>query len=366
MSNSGKGRALPHIYRLDGYTPGKQPRESGWIKLNTNESPYPPSPKVREAIINALNGEKSILQLYPDPRSSSLRNAIAQYHRLSNKCVIAGNGSDDILNLLIRTYCNKKNLAATTNPNYSLYPVLTAIQNSQTLHIPMTREMKIDVNEIAAIDAKIILMSSPNAPTGVSISNDTIAKILKKINGILVIDEAYAPFADHNAVSLLADYPNLIITRTLSKAHGLAGLRVGYALAAPEIIELMDRVRESYNLDRLAQIGAEASILDDNYNQDIIAYIKASRGTFLQNLSNRGWFTYPSQSNFVFTEPKNKSGHTGPEVAISLLEFLEKKKILIRYFSNDPLTSSFLRISIGLNKEMQLLNEAIDEWTARA
>ena len=354
--------ALPHIEALVPYTPGQQPEGDGWIKLNTNENPYPPSPRVAEAI----RAELPRLPLYPNPVSRALREAIADFHGLESQQVLIGNGSDDVLNLLIRSFCDPNASAGMLEPGYSLYPVLADIQNAPLIKIDGNRDMILDPESITACGAAVFFLTSPNAPTGVGYSRRQIAEILDRYEGLLVVDEAYAAFAQEDAVPLLGNYPNLVITRTFSKSHGLAGLRVGYALAAPKVIQIIDRVRDSYNVNRLSQAGALAAFVDTGYYENVIERIKNTREEFLQKLKKIDWFTYPSQANFLFTEPCQPGGRTGAEAARDLFEFLQDRKILVRYFGGSSLTAGFLRISVGTDEQMNLLLAAIDQWRNRA
>lgn len=345
---------------LHPYTPGLQPKGEGWVKLNTNENPYPPSPRVEEAI-RAEAGVR--LRLYPDPGSRRLREAIGKHHGLNAAQVCAGNGSDDLLNLLVRCFCDSSHPAGFCVPSYSLYPVLLAIQNGQCKTIPFDRSMELDVDRAAGCGATILFLTSPNAPTGVGFSNETISRLARSFPGLLVVDEAYADFAEENAAALLGTHPNLCVVRTFSKSYALAGARVGYLLGSPELVALVDRVRDSYNVNRLSQAAALAAIGDQDYFQAIVGKIKYTRDFYLRQFrEERGWFTYPSQANFLFTEPKDSRGGTGPEVAGALYEFLSERKILVRYFPSDGLTSSFLRISVGNETEMLALSDTIDLW----
>jgi histidinol-phosphate aminotransferase len=240
-----------------------------------------------------------------------------------------------------------------------------AINDGTTSVIEFDRSMKLPVEKIAASGARAFFLTSPNAPTGVAFSNCELAAVLDKFPGVLVVDEAYAPFAKENAVPLLERYPNLVITRTLSKAHALAGLRVGYALASAEIIELLDRVRDSYNVNRLSQAGALAALSDTGYYDAIIGKIIYTRDYWVADWAVRlGWFIYPTQTNFIFAEPKNSKGETGPAVAKSLYEFFLSRKILVRAFPSHALTAPFLRISVGSDDEMFAVNTAIEAWLA--
>jgi histidinol-phosphate aminotransferase len=369
---------LPHIAQLHAYTPGLQPTEPGWVKLNTNECPYAPSPRVAEAIRQELASDGASLRLYPNPKSSPLRVAVAKLHghglREENVCI--GNGSDDILNLLVRAYGAGAPRSAAdaangaigfTLPSYSLYPVLVAIQDGRAQTLAFDRTMQLPLAQIAASPASAFFLTSPNAPTGVGFARDELEQAVKSFRGLFVIDEAYAPFARQDAVPLLAKYPNLVITRTLSKAYALAGIRVGYALAQPEVIDVLDRVRDSYNINRLSQAAALAALNDADYYTGVITKVKETRDHYLEEWRDqRGWFTYRSQANFIFTEPKNARGETGPAVAKSAYDFLYAHKVLVRYFPSHPLTASFLRISVGTDDEMLVLDEKLHTWLKHA
>ena len=360
--------ALPHIAKLHAYTPGLQPNQPGWIKLNTNESPYPPSPRVAEALQREIGAGAASLRFYPDPRSSRLRAAVAQLHArdlatLREDHVCIGNGSDDILNLLVRAFCTPHAPAGFTLPSYSLYPVLVAIQDGSASVIEFDRSMRLPVDRIAASNARAFFLTSPNAPTGIAFANIDLEHVLASFRGLLVVDEAYAPFARQNAIPLLARHPNLVVVRTLSKAYALAGIRVGYALAHPDIIDLLDRVRDSYNVNRLSQVAAIAALGDQPYYYDLVTKVQGTRDWSVADYGiRRGWFTYPSQANFIFTEPRNGSGESGPEVAKSAYTFLYSQRVLVRHFPSQALTASFLRISVGTDAEMRVLNEALDAW----
>lgn len=350
--------ALPHIGGLEAYVPGEQPGNNEWIKLNTNENPYPPSPVVGEAI----QRESETVRLYPNPKSAPLREAIADKFGLQAAQVIVGNGSDDILNLLTRCFCGRGRAAGTTRPSYSLYPALCGIQDGDLIQIPFARDMELPVDEIAASGANIFFLTSPNTPTGVGFSTERIAEALESFSGLLVVDEAYADFANVNAVPLLARYSNLVITRSFSKSYGLAGMRVGYGLASEEVIDLLDRVRDSYNVNSLSQAAALAALGDWQYYRGVIFQIVETRDNYIGELREMDWFTYPSQANFLFTEPRDGNGRSGAEIARGLVEFLKERKILVRYFGGDTLTDSFVRISIGTEEQMKTFMETIESW----
>jgi histidinol-phosphate aminotransferase len=197
----------------------------------------------------------------------------------------------------------------------------------------------------------------------VGFSNADLERVLQSYAGILVVDEAYAPFAEENAIPLLSRHRNLVVVRTLSKAYALAGIRVGYALAHADIIGLLDRVRDSYNVNRLSQVAALAALGDDAYYGAVITKVKATRDHAIDEFTRRrGWFTYPSQSNFIFTEPRNAGGQSGAAVAKSAYEFLFARKVLVRHFPSHALTAPFLRISVGTDAEMRVLSDILDAW----
>ena len=355
--------ALPHVAQLHAYTPGLQPTEPGWVKLNTNECPYPPSPRVAEAVRREIGADGASLRLYPNPKSAPLRAAVAAHHGLPEDNVCIGNGSDDILNLIVRTFGAQEAAVGFTFPSYSLYPVLVGIQDGRSETIEFDRSMQLPIDRIANSKAQVFFLTSPNAPTGVGFSNTEIERILGSYRGIFVVDEAYVPFARENAVSLLARFPRLVVVRTFSKAYALAGIRVGYALAHPEIIDLLDRVRDSYNVSRLSQAAALAALEDDAYHQAMVAKVIATRDANLARFTEeRGWFTYPSQANFIFTEPRSGGGQSGPAVAKAAYDFLCSRKVLVRHFPSHALTASFLRISVGTDGEMLTLNDTLDAW----
>jgi histidinol-phosphate aminotransferase len=285
---------VPWVKALTGYVPGEQPQGEGWVKLNTNENPYPASPKVLEAIQEKV----SSLRLYPEPQSQKLRAGISQKFGLKTSNVIVGNGSDNILDMITRSFVGKGQ-AGHTVPSYSLYPVVVGLTGGSLFDIPFEASMELPVEAIVKADASVFFLTNPNAPTGVCFSLESIESVLKKIKGLLVVDEAYVDFGGQSASVLLGKYDNLIVVQTFSKSRSLAGLRVGFALASETIISILDRVRDAYNVDSLAQVGALAALEDEdtflNNTQEIIK-TRANSEASLQNLN---WFTYPSSANFL-------------------------------------------------------------------
>ena len=352
----------PHLVEAEAYTPGRQPTGEGWIKLNTNEAPYPPSPTVLPAIEEAARR----LPLYPNPTSQPLREAIAGHHGLDPSQVIVGNGSDDILNLLARTFAGSGHLAAQAEPSYSLYPVLTLLSGGRMSAVPIPGDFTLPVDRLVATGGTILFITCPNAPLGIRFPNTELAELADRFDGVLVIDEAYAEFASGNALELLRAHPRVVITRTFSKAYALAGLRVGYGLASAGVIDYLDRVRDSYNVNRLSQAGALAAIKDTGYYREAIRGVVSTRDRVRDELQQLGWSVYPSETNFLMAAPVDGEGRSGSGLAASLFQYLEARRILVRYFPKHPLTEQHLRISIGSPSQMDRLIEEIRIWQKSA
>lgn len=350
--------ARPSVLGLDPYVPGEQINDSGWIKLNTNECPYPPSPLVMEACQAQLDR----LPLYPDPPARRLRERIARHWKLAPEQVIAGNGSDDILNLLIRVFSGEGRTAGAMNPSYSLYPVLAEANDSPWRNVSFESPFRLPLDRIVSSGCNLFFLTCPHAPSGVAFPMAEIDELAGRFEGLLVIDEAYGDFAASSATRLLEKHPNLFVTRSFSKSFGLAGLRVGYGLGSSAAVELLDRVRDSYNLDRVAQAAATAALDDWGYFEATIGKSTYVRDFYRNEFEGIGWKVYPSQANFLFLEPKDSSGATGAEVARSLFAWLKENKILVRYFGKHALTRDFLRISIGDEDQMMILWEVITKW----
>ena len=365
MTRAPAGRlALAHVSKLHAYTPGLQPSGPGWIKLNTNECPYPPSPRVAEAIERELGADGAALRLYPDPRSSALRSAVAKMHCVDASYVCIGNGSDDILNLLVRCFCGPGAAAAFTLPSYSLYPGAGwhpgrrgCADPPRPVHAPACRaDRRLRSEGALPYLAKRADGSGFSQLGHCRDSRRHSGGSLSSTRRMLLL-----PVRMRRASS--ARHPNLVIVRTLSKAYALAGIRVGYALADPEVIGLLDRVRDSYNVSRLSQAAALAALGDRDYYAGVVGKVKATRDYYLDGWSRkRGWFTFPSEANFICTEPRDGRGLSGLAVAKAAYDFLFSRKVLVRHFPSDALTASFLRISVGTDDEMLVLDDTLDAW----
>ncbi len=338
----------PEIGALTGYTPGEQPRIPGLIKLNTNENPYPPSPRVAEAL-KAFN--PADLRRYPAPASDELRSAIAAFHGVGTDRVIIGNGSDDLLTMIFRAFTDPQRPAAAPEPSYSLYPVLAAMQGAPFIRIPLQGErfeLPSDFSARAAA-ANLLLIVRPNAPTGNSFPLNTIREICREFDGMVVIDEAYADFADDNAMALAAELDNVVVTRTFSKSYSLAGLRLGYAVSSPAAIEAMMKLKDSYNVDRLTQTLGLAAFRDRDHLRQTCAAIRTQRDRLRSELLKLGFQAPESQSNFVFAAPPDGDGER-------YFRGLRSEAVLVRYFPG-PVTGRYVRITVGTPDEMDRLLE---------
>ncbi|HBM17391.1 MAG TPA: histidinol-phosphate transaminase [Lentisphaeria bacterium] len=348
-----------NIRDIDGYTPGEQPREKNLIKLNTNENPYPPSPKAME-FLKGFNSEK--LRLYPDPMADNLRKTIAELHGFHIDNIIAGNGSDDILNIAIRTFLNEDEKIVCFDPSYSLYPILARLQNANTHSIDLSEDFSLPENFLTSgLDKlseqrklKLFLIANPNAPTGNAFLIKDIEVICSKFKGIVLVDEAYADFAEDNAMRLLEKFDNLIISRTLSKSYSMAGVRLGWAVSNKSIIREMIKVKDSYNVNMISQFLAIEALKDRQYFAETVSRIKKARSILVHELVKLDFKIIPSQANFLFVSPPEGNGN-------DLFLFLRTKNIIVRYFPA-PKTKAFIRITIGREEDMQELLNCCREY----
>lgn len=357
------------VQKLDPYVPGEQPKDRDVIKLNTNENPYPPSPGVIDAIRSAAGSK---LQLYPDPESVELRQTIADYHStpeqaLSLDQVFVGNGSDEVLAHAFNAfYCGDEPLWF-PDITYGFYPVYCKLYSILFKTIPLNENYEIGDAYFGGADQGKkqplggIVLANPNAPTGILLDIPSLEKILAANSDVVVmVDEAYIDFADDekaaSAISLVGKYPNLLVTRTLSKSRSLAGLRVGYAIGQSQLIEGLNRVKNSFNsfpLDTLAQVAAKASIDDEPYFQEKRAAVIAQRIYLIDELEKLGFSALPSAANFIMVSHSKKQA---PEIARQLRE----RKIIVRYFDK-PRLQDFLRITVGDKKQNRALVSALTE-----
>ena len=326
------------------YVPGEQPKEGNFIKLNTNENPYSPSENVKNAIKN-INYD--LLRLYPDPESSELREEYAKMFSLKSENIFVGNGSDEVLATAFQTFFMDKDDVLIPDITYSFYPVYCDLYDVNAKIIPLKEDYKIDINDYL-IENNGIVIANPNAPTGISLKKEEIEKILKNNpRSVVLIDEAYMDFGEESVVSFVNEYENLLVTRTLSKSYSLAGLRIGFAIGNKNLIEGMNRIKNSFNsypIDRIAQIAAIEAIKDIEYFNKTKDMIIATRERILSELKELGFIVLDSKTNFLFIRHKEK-------VAEEIFKILKENKILVRYFKK-PRLDNWLRVTIGTDKEM--------------
>lgn len=330
----------PHIARLSGYTPGEQPREGGVLKLNTNENPYPPSPRVGEAIRAGLDGR---LRLYPDPLATTFREAAARLHGVDPAMVLAGNGSDDLLTILTRAFVPGGGTVVAPTPSYILYRTLAHLQDARLVEVPFAADWSLDPSRFAA-RANLAFLANPNSPSGTALSGAAVSALAEALRCPLVLDEAYVDFSTQNGVALLARHPNLIVLRTLSKGYGLAGLRLGYLLARPEIVAGLVKVKDSYNCDALSLLGGAAALDDRAYLAETRERILATRRRLTDALRGFGFQVPESQANFVWATG-------GPAPAGTIYEALKQRRILVRWMRYEGREDG-LRVTVGTDAEM--------------
>lgn len=340
------------VKALQPYVPGEQPRISGLIKLNTNENPYPPSPAVHAAIAAAND---AALRLYPDPQASALREGIARYYGLASEQVFVGNGSDEVLGLAFVALLKHEEPLLFPDVSYSFYPVYCGLYGIAYRSVALTADFRIAVDDYRQ-PCGAIIFPNPNAPTGCLLSLAEIEALLQAQPDVpVVIDEAYIDFGGDSAVALIERYPNLLVVQTLSKSRSLAGLRVGLALGHPQLIEALERVKNSFNsyvLDRPAQAGALAAFEDDAYFRQCRDAVINSPERLSAGLRERGFTVLPSAANFVLV--------THPQYdAVWLAARLRERAIVVRHLAQ-PRIAQYLRISIGTDAECDALLQALD------
>jgi histidinol-phosphate aminotransferase len=328
-----------NIEKTEGYTPGFQPASTDVIKLNTNENPYPPSPLAMQALA-AMDAEK--LRRYPDPVGNEFRKAAGQLHGLAPENIMCSNGGDELLSIVFRAFCDENRSAAYPVPTYSLYPVLAKLQDCKAIEVPFDEEFNLPA-KLANTGAAVTIVCNPNAPSGSFISIEELVSLADELSGILLIDEAYVDFAEANCISLVKSFDNVILLRSLSKGYSLAGMRFGYAISNPQIIEGLMKVKDSYNADAVAITLATAAIKDQAYFKENVTKIKAERKRVTEQLRSLGFKVADSFSNFVLATCKNIE-------AKQVYTKLAEQNIFIRYFELPGLTDK-LRITIGTKQQ---------------
>jgi len=338
-----------NVERTQGYTPGFQPKAADVVKLNTNENPYPPSPRVMEALAG-IKPEQ--LRRYPDPLGTAFREAAAELHRVTADNIMCCNGGDDLLSIAVRAFCDERRPLAYPVPTYSLYPVLAKLENCDAIEVPFDEEYNLPAS-LVRTGAALTIVCNPNAPTGTCVPAGELASLAAELKGVLLIDEAYVDFAEFNGVSLTRDFGNVIVLRSLSKGYSLAGLRFGYAIAHKDLIDGLTKVKDSYNVDAVAIALATAAIKDQAYFRQNVAKIKQERQVLTERLRALGFAVRDSNSNFVFAHAKNG-------LAARVQEQLAQRNIFVRYW-NAPGISDKLRISVGTKEQNERLIAALKE-----
>ena len=347
----------PAITRMAPYTPGEQPLPGErLIKLNTNENPYPPSPRVRRALRAAIRAEA--LRLYPRPRADAFIEAASRRYGFPTEMIVAGNGSDELLAMLFRATLDRGNKVAYATPTYSLYDTLAAMQEAQVIAPPYERDWRLPVDALASARARLTIVCNPNAPSGTLAplaALNELARLLRE--AILVVDEAYVDFAQQNALSILKRHSNLVVLRSLSKSYSLAGMRLGLGFAAPSIIETLLKVKDSYNLSRVADAAGAAALDDYAAMRHNVERVRHTRHRTERRLRRLGFEVPVSEANFVFARIPGRDLEP-------IARGLRQRGVLVRYFATPSLRDA-LRISIGRPADMAALFGALRPLMAR-
>ncbi|MEO1464861.1 MAG: histidinol-phosphate transaminase [Cyanobacteria bacterium J06633_1] len=339
------------IAAMQGYTPGEQPKPgTPIVKLNTNENPYPPSPKAL-AILHNLDSEW--LRRYPDPYARDFCQAVSKALDVPADWIIVTNGSDDMLNILIRACAEgKERKVVYPMPSYVLYRTLASLQAAAVVEVPYPEDYQLPIDDLVAAAGAVTLIATPNSPSGHLIPLADLRTLASRVGGILAIDEAYVDFADYSALSLVQEFENVIILRTMSKGYSLAGLRLGFGIANPKLISSLFKVKDSYNVDALAILLGTAAMEDQSYKNACAERVKRSRGQLGSKLREIGFEVRDSQGNFLLVTPPNNQ-------AAKIYQSLKAQNILVRYF-NSPGLDDKLRITVGTEGQNQQLLQLLE------
>lgn len=377
------------LENLHPYVPGEQPKDRIYIKLNANENPYPPAPQVIQAVKDVLSSNPEKMGLYPDPDSNELRKEIAamlnrtggvfcRTNTENGKCspsekdripfeitpdmIFCGNGSDEVLSFVFYTFFDSDRPLILPQFTYSFYPVYCGYYNIPMQTIPLKNDWTLDKEKMifeAVKNDSSIIFANPNAPTGISVSREEVRQMIKKApkDRVFVVDEAYCDFGGESCLPLLAEFKNLVIVRTFSKSLSFAGMRLGYIVANPELVDAVFTVKNSFNhfpTDFLAQTAGIASCKNDAYYSECSRLVVSERESLISFLKERNWFVIPSSTNFIFACKKDRDGH-------DIYEQVKKNGILIRHFST-PGIENFVRITIGTKEQNDMLKKALEEF----
>ena len=339
-----------HIAALEGYVPGEQPGDLAVIKLNTNENPYPPSPRVLEAIA-AITPEQ--LRRYPDPMATRFRDTAARVFGVSRDQVLCGNGMDELLNMTVRAFSGPEAAMVYPTPTYTLYEVLANIQASIVREVPFPDDFSLPVKGLIEARGRVTYLANPNSPTGTFVPAAQVADLADRLDGVLCVDEAYVDFAREDCIELAKTRRNVLVMRTLSKGYSLAGLRFGFVIGHADLIAGLLKLKDSYNVDAVAIAAAPAALADQDYREQTRRKVIAERERLVRELASLGMTCLPSESNFLLATATRPT-------ARQLYESLKARGILVRYF-NSPRIDDKLRISVGTPQQNDALLAALSE-----
>lgn len=339
-----------NINAMSGYEPGEQPISTTVIKLNTNENPYPPSPTALETL-RSLDGE--LLRRYPDPMATRFRHAVSKVLSVPTDWILVGNGSDDLLTMVTRACTEPSRRVVYPTPTYILYRTLAQMQDAEFVEVPYDENYNLPIDKLIQADGAITFVASPNSPSGTAVPVELLDKLATRLSGVLIVDEAYIDFAEENALELVKKYDNVIVLRTLSKGYSLAGLRLGFGVANPALLEGLIKVKDSYNVDAVACAVGAAAIEDQEYKIANAQKIKISRTKLASDLKQLGFRVWPSQANFLLVRAPNDN-------AEYLYQTLKAQGILVRYFKQPQLEDK-LRITVGTTEQNEALVKTLTQ-----
>jgi histidinol-phosphate aminotransferase len=334
---------------MTGYVPGEQPKPgTNIVKLNSNENPYPPSPKALQ-VLQSLDGE--YLRRYPDPFAQEFRKAVSEVLAVPVDWIMVGNGSDELLSVIVRACADAERKVVYPMPTYVLYRTLTEMQPTARVEIPYAEEYRLPLEELVAAEGAVTFIASPNSPSGHVVPLYELQQLAQRLSGVLVVDEAYVDFAEETALPLVQEFENVLLLRTLSKGYALAGLRLGFGIAHPNLLAGLFKVKDSYNVDAIAGAVGAAAMSDQAYKNECVAKVKASRTKLAFDLKQLGFRLWDSQANFLLVQPPRGKAE---QIYIALKD----RGILVRYFKQTSLEDK-LRITVGTNEQNQTLLEAL-------
>lgn len=344
----------PNIEAMQPYMPGEQPGDGGFVKLNTNENPYPPSPEVVKALLGEAWGA---LNKYPDPMANAVRDRLASRFALARKNFLIGNGGDDILTIVTRCLVGEGDAVAYPGPTYILYKTLAELQAAETLQVPFGKGFTIP-DGLLGNSARLTFLANPNSPSGTAVPAAEVERLAKSLDGVLLVDEAYADFADDTCMDLVGSLPNLCILRSFSKSFSLAGMRIGYLAGPEDLMGQFVKAKDSYNVNRLSIAAAAAALDDYDYMLANVEKVRRTRAKLCEALDSLNFETMPSQANFVWTRAPSPG-------AKAFFEGLTSRKILVRYWDR-PGLSEYLRITVGTPREIEALLAAVKDISGAA